>query len=337
MSHAVNKQFRLVARPVGLPKASDWQYEESPVPEPNAGELLTKILYISMDPAMRGWMNDRRSYIEPVRLGQVMRAGAIGKVVASNHPQFHIGDYVTGVLGVQSYAISDGNGLRNVDPAIAPLPMYLSVLGMPGMTAYFGLLEVGQPKEGETVVVSAAAGAVGALVGQIAKIKGCRVVGIAGGEKKCAFIVDDLGFDAAIDYKSENVADGLKKHCANGVDIYFDNVGGEILDTVLTRINLGGRIPICGAISQYNNPAAIQGPSNYLSLLINRARMQGFIVLDYAKEYGVAAREMGQWLEQGRLRSKEHIVEGIETFPETLLMLFSGQNFGKLMIQVADD
>jgi len=284
---------------------------------------------------MRGWMNDVRSYIEPVAIGAVMRAGAVGEVVTSNHPEFKAGEHVTGMFGVQRYAISNGQGVLKVDSSLAPLPLYLSTLGMPGMTAYFGLLEVGQPKEGETVVVSGAAGAVGSLVGQIAKIKGCRVVGIAGGEKKCALLVDDLGYDAAIDYKSQDVQKSLKEQCPGGVDIYFDNVGGDILDAVLSRINRGARIPICGAISQYNNTTPINGPKNYLYLLVNRARMEGFIVFDFASRYKEAAKEMAAWLAQGKLKSKEHIVAGIETFPETLLMLFSGENFGKLMIKAA--
>lgn len=337
MSQEVHKQYKLAARPAGLPKKSDWRYEESLVPQPGDGELLSKILYISLDPAMRGWMREGRSYIQSVGIGEVMRAMTVGKVAASNHPIFSVGDYVTGMQGVQNYAISDGKGLVKIDPGIAPLPLYLSTLGMPGMTAYFGFLEIGHPKEGETVVVSSAAGAVGAVVGQIAKIKRCQVVGIAGGEKKCSYIVDELGFDAAIDYKSQDVRQGLEQHCPHGVDIYFDNVGGEILDIVLTRINLRARIPICGAISQYNNTASITGPSNYLSLLVNRARMEGFIILDFIEQYGHAAQEMGQWLAQGKLKSKEHIVEGIETFPETLLMLFTSENFGKLIIKVADE
>jgi len=330
----INQQYILAARPVGLPKSSDWEYRESSVPEPGDGEMLVRVHYISLDPAMRGWMNEGKSYIEPVQLGEVMRAGGIGEVVASRHPTFNVGDHVTGLFGVQSYAISDGKGVVTVDPAVSPLPLYLSTLGMPGMTAYFGLLEVGQPKEGETVVVSGAAGAVGSVVGQIAKIKGCRTVGIAGGEKKCAYLIDELGFDAAIDYKAGNLHARLKEQCPAGVDVYFDNVGGDILDAVLTRINRGARIAICGAISQYNTTTGIKGPANYLSLLVNRARMEGFVVFDFAARYGEAAKQMAGWLAQGKLKSKEHIVEGIETFPETLLMLFTGKNYGKLIIKV---
>src|SRR6516165_10309314 len=249
----INHQFRLAARPVGLPKRSDWNYTEEPVRDPGDGELLVKILYLSLDPAMGGWRNEGKSYIPPVGIGEVMRAGAVGRVIESKNPGFAVGDHVYGVFGVQEYAMTKGKGVTKVDPKFAPLPVYLGTLGMPGMTAYFGLLDVGKPKSGDTVVVSGAAGAVGTVVGQIAKIKGCRVLGIAGGEEKCRFITMDLGFDAAIDYKAENVRDSLKKHCPKGIDVYFDNVGGEILDTVLTLINLRARIVICGAISQYNN------------------------------------------------------------------------------------
>src|SRR5450759_4044335 len=331
----VNHQFRLAARLAGLPKRSDWNYTEEPVHEPGDGALVIKVLYISLDPAMRGWMNEGKSYIPPVEIGQVMRAGAVGRVIASKHPGFAEGDHVVGMLGVQEYAVSNGKGITKVDPAFAPLPVYLSALGMPGATAYFGLLDVCAPKEGETVVVSAAAGAVGALVGQIAKIKGCRAVGLAGGPAKCEYIVKELGYDAAIDYKSENVYEALSRHCPKGIDVYFDNVGGDILDIVLALLARRGRISICGAISQYNNTGPIKGPANYLSLLVNHARMEGFVVLDYADRWGEALREMGGWFAAGRLKSREHIVEGIETFPETLLKLFRGENFGKLAIKVA--
>src|SRR5262249_12715369 len=230
----------------------------------------------------------------------------------------------------------NGKGVNKVDTRFASLPVYLGTLGMPGMTAYFGFLDVGQPKSGETVVVSGAAGAVGTVAGQIAKIKGCRVIGIAGGPEKCHFIVKDLGFDAAIDYKAENVKESLRKHCQKGIDVYFDNVGGEILDTVLTLINLRARIVICGAISQYNNTGPIKGPSNYLSLLINRARMEGMIVFDYADRYAQAGHEMAGWMAAGKIKSREHIVQGLETFPETLLKPFKGENIGKLLIKVAE-
>jgi NADPH-dependent curcumin reductase CurA len=331
-----NHQFRLAARPIGLPKRSDWNYSEDPVRDLADGEMLIKVLYVSLDPAMRGWMNEGKSYLKPVGIGEVMRAGGVGRVIASRNPRFGVGDHVYGTTGVQEYCLSDGAGFNKVDPKTAPLPVYLGVLGATGMTAYFGLLDVGQPKAGDMVVVSGAAGATGAIVGQIAKIKGCRVVGIAGGPAKCQYLVKDLGFDAAIDYKSENVPKALHERCPKGIDVYFDNVGGDILDAVLGQINLGARIALCGAISQYNNTTPIKGPSNYLSLLINRATMRGFIVFDYASRYAEAGREMAGWLASGKLKSREDIVEGLQSFPETLLKLFKGENNGKLMIKVAE-
>lgn len=340
----VNHQFRLAARPVGLPKRTDWKYTEEPVADPGEGQVVIKILYLSLDPAMRGWMNDARSYIEPVKIGDVMRAGGVGRVIASTNPGFAVGDYVTGVLGVQEFTTSDGKGLTKVDPNAGtknggkpiPLPVFISALGMPGLTAYFGLLEVGQAKAGDTVVVSGAAGAVGMVVGQIAKIKGCRVVGIAGGPEKCAYVVKELGFDACIDYKAEDVKKALHEHCPKGVNVYFDNVGGEILDAVLIFLARGARVVICGAISQYNSTSGVKGPSNYLSLLVNGARMEGFVVFHYAARYAEGIRDMATWMAQGKLKSKEDIVEGLETFPETLCKLFSGENFGKLVLKVAD-
>ncbi len=334
MSTATNRQFKLAKRPVGLPKREDFEYVEAPVESPKDGELLVKISHISLDPAMRGWMNEGKSYIPPVAIGEVMRAGAVGEVVESKHPKFAVGDHVLGVMGVQAYALSNGKGLTKVDPKLAPLPVYLGTLGMPGMTAYFGILDVGQAKSGDTVVVSGAAGAVGTVVGQIAKIKGCRVVGIAGGADKCKWIVDELGFDAAIDYKHEDVKKALKEHCPKGIDVYFDNVGGDILDAALANLAMHARIVICGAISQYNNTTPIKGPSNYMSLLVNRATMKGMVVFDYASRYGEAAKDMAGWMMAGKLKSKEDIVEGLQTFPETLLKLFKGENTGKLVLKV---
>ncbi|MDB5977200.1 MAG: putative NADP-dependent oxidoreductase [Nevskia sp.] len=334
MSNQTNKLFRLAARPVGLAKRTDFSYEEVPVTQPNDGELLVKIQYISLDPAMRGWMNAGKSYIPPVEIGDIMRAGTVGEVVASRHPQFQVGDFVSGNQGVQSYAISNGKGLVKVDPKFAPLPKYLNALGMPGITAYFGLLEVGLPKAGETVVISAASGAVGQVAGQIAKIKGCRAIGIAGGAEKCDYAVKELGYDACIDYKRGPIFPGLAQNCPEGVDIYFDNVGGDILDAVLARLRMKARVIICGAISQYNNTTPIVGPKNYMSLLVNRARMEGMVVFDWAPRYGEAVRQLSQWMAEGKLKSREDIVEGIETFPETLLKLFSGENFGKLVLKV---
>lgn len=332
----VNHQFRLAARPVGLPKRGDWTYTEEPVRDAVDGELLVELLYISLDPAMRGWMNEGRSYISPVEIGEVMRALAVGRVIASKNSNFAVGDHVSGAFGVQEYALSDGGGVIKIDPHLAPLPVYLSALGMPGMTAYFGLLDTGQPKPGDTIVISAAAGAVGSVAGQIAKTKGCRVIGIAGGAEKCQYVTRELGFDAAIDYKSEDVIKALQKHCPNAIDIYFDNVGGDILEAVLAQLARGARIVICGAISQYNNTGPIKGPSNYLSLLVNRASMKGMLVTDYANRYPEAVRAMAGWMASGKLKSREHIVEGLRTFPDTLLKLFTGENFGKLIIKVAD-
>jgi NADPH-dependent curcumin reductase CurA len=334
-----NHQFRLAARPQGLPKPTDWNYTEEPVRDPGAGEVLVKTLYLSLDPAMRGWMNEGRSYIAPVGIGEVMRAGGAGRVIASGNPAFAVGDHVTGVLGAQEYALIGADaakGLTKVDPKLIPLPVYLGALGVTGLTAYFGLLEVGQAKAGDTVVVSGAAGATGLVAGQIAKIKGCRAVGIAGGAEKCNYIVKELGFDAAIDYKKENVLEALRQHCPKGINVYFDNVGGDILDAALANIARGARVVICGAVSQYNSTTGIKGPSNYLSLLVNSARMEGFIVFNYQARYGEAAREMAGWMMAGKLKSKEDIVEGFRTFPDTLLRLFRGENLGKLMIKLAD-
>ncbi len=331
-----NHQIRLTARPNGLPKASDWEHTSEPVPDPGDGELVAQILLVSLDPAMRGWMNEGRSYIPPVGIGEVMRAGAIARVISSRHPEFADGDHVFGLFGAQEYVVSDGSGVQKVDPSQAPLPTYLGALGMTGMTAYFGLLDIGAIEEGETVVVSGAAGAVGSVVGQIAKLKGCRVVGIAGGEEKCRWVVDELGFDAAIDYKADDVGRALREHVPDGVDVYFDNVGGEILDTVLTRLARSARVVICGAISQYNEQAP-RPLSNYLSLLVSRARMEGFVVFDFQRRYPEAAAEIGGWIAAGKLKTREDVVGGgLEAFPDTLLKLFRGENVGKLVLEVAE-
>jgi hypothetical protein len=342
LSALTNHQVRLKARPVGLPTRDCWQFTEEPVREPEDGGVLIKTLAISLDPAMRGWMNEGKSYIRPVEIGEVMRAGGVGVVIASKNEAFPVGTHVRAGIGVQEYltlpksAITPSS-LSPIDLQLATVPQWLNVLGAPGMTAYFGLLDVGLPKAGETLVVSGAAGAVGQTVGQLARIKGLRVVGIAGGAAKCDFIVNDLGFHAAIDYKAgpNAVRDGLKQHCPSGVDIYFDNVGGEILDTVLTRINHKARIVICGAISQYNATSAVQGPKNYLSLLVNRARMEGMVVFDYVNRYPEAIAELAGYLKDGRMKSREHIEKGIDSFPEALLKLFTGENFGKLVLELA--
>ncbi len=328
----VNRRWTLTARPQGLPKRSDFTYATVPVEVLQDGQVLVRTHYISLDPAMRGWMNDARSYIPPVELGEVMRAGAVGEVVSTRNPRFREGDHVAGMFGMQDYAVTDGSGVQTVDAGLAPLPLFLSALGMPGMTAYFGLLDVGAPQPGQTVVVSAASGAVGALVGQIARIKGCRAVGLAGGPEKCAYVHDTLGFDAVVDYKAEDVGRALSAHCPDGIDVYFDNVGGAILDAALARLARHARVVICGAISQYNS-SAVEGPKNYLSLLVQHARMEGFVVFDYASRYAEGMQAMAGWLKDGLVKSREDIVDGLETFPETLLKLFSGENFGKLCIK----
>ena len=336
-----NHQVRLAKRPVGLPTAADWSFTAEPVPDCPADGVLVKTLALSLDPAMRGWMNEGKSYIAPVAIDAVMRAGGVGTVTASNASGFSPGDTVSGLLGVQEYAAFTGGeiargAVSRIDLALGSESQWLNVLGMPGMTAYFGLFDVGQPKPGETVVVSGAAGAVGQTVGQLAKIHGCRVVGIAGGPEKCRFVTEELGFDACIDYKAGAVKDGLKQHAAEGVDVYFDNVGGDILDAVLTRIRRGARIVICGAISQYNATEAVRGPANYLSLLVNRARMEGMVVFDYAARYPEAIGAIAGHLESGRLKSREDVESGLERFPDVLPMLFRGENFGKLVLRVAE-
>jgi NADPH-dependent curcumin reductase CurA len=340
--NVVNHQVRLAARPVGLPRAGDWQHTREPVGDVAEGGIVVKTLLLSLDPAMRGWMNEGKSYIAPVDIGAVMRAGGIGVVVASDNPAFAAGDHVSAGTGVQEFATFAADqikraGIFKIDTRSGRPSQWLNVLGMPGMTGYFGLMDVGQPKAGETLVVSGAAGAVGQTVGQLAKVKGCRVVGIAGGAAKCEWVVNELGFDACIDYKAGAVKDGLKQHCADGVDIYFDNVGGEILDAVLARLKRKARIIICGAISQYNNTTPMQGPKNYMSLLVNRARMEGIVVFDYADRYPVAVAEMAGYLKDGSMKSREDVVDGgVAAFPDALLKLFNGENFGKLVLKVAD-
>lgn len=340
MNTLTNRQLRLAARPTGLSRPEDWQFTEEPVRDPVPGGVVVQTLMLSLDPAMRGWMNEGKSYIAPVGIGEVMRAGGVGRVLASANPRFAVGDHVHGLLGAQTYCVLDEEGIRRadlskIDLGIATAPQWLNALGMPGMTAYFGLLDVGRPQPGQTVVVSGAAGAVGQAVGQIARIKGCRVVGIAGGPAKCEFVVKELGFDACVDYKAGQLKDALRRECPKGVDIYFDNVGGEVLDTVLTRLTRKACVVICGAISQYNNTTPVKGPSNYMSLLVNRARMEGMVVFDYAPRFGEAIRDITGWMREGRYKSREDIVQGLDNFPKALNMLFSGENFGKLVLEVA--
>jgi NADPH-dependent curcumin reductase CurA len=333
---ATNRQWRLANRPDGMPPPETWDMVEEDAPSAGDGEVLVKVLLLSLDPAMRGWLNDVPSYVPPVGLGEVMRAIGVGVVVESGHDGVAVGAHVTGLFGVQEYAVLPGDAVTEVDASMAPLATWLNVLGMPGMTAYFGLLDIGRPVEGQTVLVSGAAGAVGATVGQIAKVKGCRAVGVAGGPEKCRTLVEEFGFDAAIDYKSDDLRAALKEKCPDRVDVYFDNVGGEVLDAALGRLSRGARVVICGAVSQYNE-SSMKGPSNYMALLVRRARMEGFVVFDYASRYGEAARELGGWMASGKLKSVEDVVDGIETFPDTLLKLFRGENKGKLCLRVASE
>jgi len=327
-----NRQVRLAARPSGLPRRADWEFTTEMVPAPGPGEFVVAISHLSVDPAMRGWMSPRPSYMPPVEIGAVMRAGGIGRVIASEHPGFAVGEHVYGTFGVQEYATSDGRGVIKVDTSLAEPPVYLGALGMTGLTAYFALLDTGQAKEGDTVVVSGAAGAVGSVAGQIAKIKGCRVIGIAGGPEKCRVVTEEFGFDAAIDYRLPGLRKTLRELAPDGVDVYFDNVGGEILDDVLTCIARGARIIICGAISQYNENE-VRGPANYMMLLVARASMTGMLVFDYFDRYPEAMSELAEWYRAGRLVAHETVVRGsVEDFPETLLMLFEGANTGKLVL-----
>lgn len=336
-----NRRLCLARRPQGLPVAEDWQLVQEAVEPAGAGGVIVRVLAISIDPAMRGWMNEGRSYVAPVRIGEVMRALGAGVVVASDHPAWPVGMHVSGLLGVQEHASIRAaslphSALAPIDPGLATLPQWLNVLGMPGMTAYFGLLDVGRPEAGQTVLVSAASGAVGQTVGQLARLHGCRAVGIAGSAAKCAWVVDELGFDACIDYKRERLAEALARHCPQGVDVYFDNVGGPVLDAALANLARGARVVICGAISQYNTTSATQGPKNYLALLVQRARMQGFLVSDYAARYPQAVAELAGHLRAGRIRSREDVVDGsVADFPQVLLRLFDGRNFGKLVLRIA--
>jgi len=331
-----NRQVRLAARPFGLPRRGDWEFTSEALPAPVTGEFVVEISHLSIDPAMRGWMSARPSYMPPVEIGAVMRAGAIGRIIASEHPGFAVGEHVYGTFGVQEYAVSDGRGVIKVDTSLADLPVYLGVLGMTGLTAYFALLDVGKPKEGDTVVVSGAAGAVGSVAGQIAKIKGCRVIGIAGGPEKCRVVTEEFGFDGAIDYRMPDLRRMLRELAPRGVDVYFDNVGGEILDDVLTCIARGARIIICGAISQYNE-SEVRGPANYMMLLVARASMTGMLVFDYADRYPEAMAALAGWYRAGRLAAHETIVRGgVEDFPETLLKLFEGANTGKLILALGE-
>ncbi len=331
---SINRQVRLAARPSGLPQASDWELTSETVSAPGPGQFVVAISHLSVDPAMRGWMNAGASYIPPVEIGAVMRAGAVGHVTVSEHPDFAVGDCVYGAFGVQEYAVSDGDGVLKLDTSLAPPTTYLGALGMTGLTAYFALLDVGKIRAGETVVVSGAAGAVGSVAGQIAKLKGCRAIGIAGGPGKCQALVEEFGFDAAIDYKTENLRRALREHAPGGVDVSLDNVGGEVLDAVLTRLARGARVIICGAVSQYNADR-VRGPANYLMLLVARASMTGMVIFDYQDRFPQATAELAEWFRNGQITSREHVVPGeIGDFPDALLKLFAGENTGKLILAI---
>ena len=335
MTTKTNRQWRLIARPVGRLKESDFQFTQEPVPALGEGQVLVRNLYISLDPTNRGWANETATYLPAIQLGDVMRGGATGIVEQSRNPNFSEGTYVQGLLGWQDYAVSDGSGLTVLpnNPAI-PLTAYQGLFGHIGFTAYYGLLDIGKPQAGETLVVSAAAGAVGSLVGQIGKIKGCRVVGIAGSDEKCKWITEDLGFDAAINYKAEPVLESLKKHCPDGIDIDFENVGGKILDAVLALINFRARIALCGMISQYNATEPVPGPYNFINILVKRARVEGFIVMDYMNNPQDAIADLGKWLVEGKIKYRIDEVEGLENAPAALNRLFDGGNIGKLLVKL---
>src|SRR5262245_23977510 len=339
MEKQVNRQWLLAARPKGMVKESDFKYHEAPIPELRDGQFLVRNLYIAFEPAMRGWIEDRPSYMPPVQLGEVMRAVSVGQVVASQHPEFQPGDCVTGGFGWQDYAATSGKGGLMPATKIAKdmsLTMPLGVLGITGLTAYFGLLDIGKPQAGETVVVSGAAGATGSIAGQIAKIKGCRVIGIAGGPEKCRWLTQQAHFDAAIDYKSEEVGARLKALCPNGINVYFDNVGGDILDAALANLALRARIALCGGISRYNEEQLPPGPKNYFALILQRARMEGFILIDYVSQFGEAIQELAGWVTTGQIKHEEDIQEGFENAPKTFLRLFEGKNLGKQLLKIAD-
>jgi NADPH-dependent curcumin reductase len=329
----MNKKILLIKRPQGMAADTDFQLVETVIPTIAADEILIKNEYVSLDPAMRGWMNEGTTYIKGVGLNEPMRAFTAGIVVQSNNINFAVGDAVQGLFTVQQNVISNGENISKLDTKNIPISWYLGILGMPGLTAYFGLLDKGQPKEGDTVLVSGAAGMIGSLVGQIAKIKGCKIIGIAGGKDKCDYVKNELAFDAVINYKNDNVAKKIKELAPNGVNVYFDNVGGEILDAAMMNLALGARVVICGAISQYND-AQFNGLKNYMKIVSARATMSGIIVFDYFPRAEEAIKDLSTWLAEGKLKYKEHIVEGIEKFPETLRMLFTGENYGKLLLKI---
>jgi NADPH-dependent curcumin reductase CurA len=336
MPSTVNRQVILKSRPTGEPTEDNFALVEAPVPEPGPGQFLARTIYLSLDPYMRGRMSDRASYAGPAELGRPMVGGTVGQVVRTHHPGFAAGDYVLGYWGWQEYGVSDGAGIRTLDPQMGPLSYALGVLGMPGMTAYVALLDIGRPQPGETVVVSAAAGAVGSVVGQVAKIKGCRAVGIAGSDAKCRSVVEELGLDACVNYKTQDLDRALAEACPAGIDVYYDNVGGAVLAAVLRHINRGARIPLVGLIAQYNASEPPAGP-DLMPLLVNRVLIQGFIVSDHAGREADFLRDVSGWLKQGKLKYREDIVAGLENAPRAFLGLFRGENFGKLIVRVGED
>ncbi|WP_067516122.1 NADP-dependent oxidoreductase [Endozoicomonas ascidiicola] len=342
MSQAQNRRFVLASRPQGAPTPENFRLETAEIPQPGAGEVLLKTMYLSLDPYMRGRMNDAKSYADPVAIDEVMVGGTVAKVVESNLEGFAAGDWVLSFTGWQDYGISDGEGLLNLGQS-PTMPSYaLGIMGMPGFTAYMGLLDIGAPKAGETVVVAAATGPVGATVGQIAKLKGCKVIGIAGGDEKCSYAKEVLGFDACIDHKADDFAAQLNAACDNGIDVYFENVGGKVFDAVMPLLNTSARVPVCGLISQYNATSLPEGPDRMSmlmgTLLVKRIKMQGFIIFDdYADRYPEFAQDMTTWLTEGKIKYKEHLVEGFENAPEAFIGLLEGKNFGKLVIKVNDD
>ena len=339
MPTRTNRRIVLASRPEGAPQASNFRLEQSPAPEPRDGQVLLRTLWLSLDPYMRGRMSAARSYAKPVEVGEPMVGGTVNEVVASKHPDFKPGDVVLGYAGWQDYAVSDGAGLRKLDARRAPVSTALGVLGMPGMTAYAGLLTIGQPKGGETVAVAAATGPVGSLVGQIAKIKGCRAVGIAGGQDKCRYLMDELGFDAAVDHRSKNFPDELRQACPKGIDVYFENVGGAVWDAVSPLLNDFARIPVCGLIAQYNMTELPGGPDRtpqwFRQVLTKRLTIRGFIVRDFADQAEAFGRDVSAWLQQGKIKHKEDVVEGLENAPQAFLGLLQGKNFGKLLVRVS--
>ncbi|HDY7965762.1 TPA: NADP-dependent oxidoreductase [Vibrio vulnificus] len=338
MTQPTNRQIVLASRPVGAPTAENFVLTQSDIPTPAQGEMLLRSVYLSLDPYMRGRMSDAKSYAEPVGIDEVMVGGTVCQVEASNHAEFEVGEWVLAYTGWQDYAISNGEGLIKLGKQPNHPSYALGVMGMPGFTAYMGLLDIGQPKEGDTLVVAAATGAVGSMVGQIGKLKGCRVIGIAGGEEKCQFAKETLGFDECIDHKATDFAEQLAKVCHNGIDIYFENVGGKVFDAVMPLLNTGARIPLCGLISQYNATSLPEGPDRMsmlmAQLLIKRIKMQGFIIFDdYGHRYGEFAADMTQWLAQGKIHYREHLVQGLENAPDAFIGLLEGKNFGKMVVQ----